>query len=260
MRSRQAASSRATARSRGSIPPERGSRRHTSSGSRSSLDVGDHAALLARPLQPPAGAQALLDLVGQRQQVLDVLARVGELLLRQRPRVPAREARGLGDADLEHVVQQPGVAGLGREAREAGGDLGVEHVGHVGPPLAAEDRHVLPAGVEHDLHALVGEHLGQRRGIEARQRVEHDDLAADDDLHEAQQRLVAAFRHELGIDPEAALAPRPVGHPLDVVHRPGEGNCDRMTASHARSGSSARCPISTLADGVTGSGRAGAWR
>ncbi len=55
-------------------------------------------ALLARPLQSPELAQAPLELVGELEQVHDVLARVGELLARQGPRVPAREARALGDA------------------------------------------------------------------------------------------------------------------------------------------------------------------
>ena len=183
--------------------------------------------------------------------MLDVLARVGELLLGQRPRVPAREARGLGDADAQHVVQQPGVAGLGGEAGEARGDLGVEHVGDVGPPLAAQDRHVLAAGVEHDLHGGVGEHGGQRRRVEALHRVEHHDLAADRELHEAQQRPVAALGHELRVDPEAPFPLRALGQPLDVVHWPGEGNCCRMRASQARSGRTARLAISTLADGVT---------
>ena len=148
-------------------------------------------------------------------------------------------------------MQQPGVAGLRREAREAGGDLGVEHVRDVGAPLAAQDRDVLAAGVQHDLDRGVGEHRRERRGVEALERVEHDDLAADAELHEAQQRPVAALGHELRVDPEAPLALRALGEALDVVHLPGEGNWERMTASQPRSGSSARWASSSFADGVT---------
>ena len=94
--------------------------------------VGDRAALLARPVQPAALAQARLQRVGQRRQVLDVLARVAELLRGERPGVPAGEGGRLGEPDLEHVVQQPGVAGLGGVAGEARGDLRVEDVGERG--------------------------------------------------------------------------------------------------------------------------------
>ena len=105
--------------------------------------------------------------------------------------------------------------------------------------------------MEHDLDPVVGEHGGQRRGVEALERVEHRDLAADADLHQAQQRPVAALGHELGVDPEAPLPLRALGQPLDVVHAPGEGNWERMTASQPRSGSSLRCVIRSFADGVT---------
>ena len=139
------------ARSRGSRPEIRGSRRQASSGSRSSVAVGDREALLARPLEPPALAQPALQLVGERQQVLDVLARVAELLGRQRARVPARERGRLREPDLQHVVQQARVARLRGEAGEAGRDLRVEHVRERRVPRAAQDRDVLAAGVQHDL-------------------------------------------------------------------------------------------------------------
>ena len=134
--------------------------------------------------------------------MLDVLARVLELLGRQRPRVPAREARRLGQPDLQHVVEQAEVPGLRGEAGEARRDLRVEDVGDVRRPLAAQDRDVLAAGVQHDLDRRVGEHAGQRREVEpgAGQRVQDRDLLADDDLHEAQQRAVAALGHELRVD------------------------------------------------------------
>ena len=128
VRSRHAASSRATARSRGSRPATRGSRRQTSSGSRSSVAsaIARHSSR-AHSSRPRPSSRAG-DLVGQRQQVLDVAARVAELLLGQRPRVPAREARGLRQPDPQDVVEQAVVARLGGEAREAGRDLRVEHV------------------------------------------------------------------------------------------------------------------------------------
>ena len=74
-------------------------------------------------------------------------------------------------------------------------------------PGAAEDRDVLAAGVQDHLDRGVGEHLRQRSGIAEilLQRVEHDDLLADADLHEAEQRAIAALGHELRVDPEPPL-------------------------------------------------------
>ena len=171
---------------------------------------GDREALLARPLEPPALAQPALQLVGQRQQVLDVLAGVADLLGRERARVPAGERRRLREPDPQHVVQQPGVAGLGAEAGEAGRDLRVEHVRERRVPRAAQDRDVLAAGVQHDLDRRVGEHGGERRRITdaALERIEHDHLARRGDLHEAEQRPVAALRHELRVDAQPPFLPR----------------------------------------------------
>ncbi len=104
-------------------------------------------------------------------------------------------------------MQQARVPGLRREAGEAGGDLGVEDVREGRAPGAAQDRDVLAARVQDHLDRGVGEHLRQRSGIAEilLQRVEHDDLLADADLHEAEQRAIAALGHELRVDPEPPL-------------------------------------------------------
>ncbi len=178
--------------------------------------VGDRAALLARPLQPAALLEPAADLVGERHQVLDVAARVAQLLVGQRPRVPAREARRLREADPQDVVQQPVVAGLRGGAGESGGDLRVEDIGEVDRPLAAQDRHVLAAGVHDDLDRGIGEHGGERRGIEPFQRVEHVDLLAGRDLHEAEQRPVPPLGHELGVETEPPSGSRALRDGADV--------------------------------------------
>ena len=67
-------------------------------------------------------------------------------------------------------------------------------------PDAPEDRDVLAAGVEDDLDRRVGEQLGERRDLDAVERVDQDDPSAvglarivDADLDQAQQRPVAAL-------------------------------------------------------------------
>ena len=85
----------ATARSRGSSPVTRGSRRQTSSGSRSSVASAIATHSSRAHSSRPRSISRRLDVVGQRHQVLDVAARVAQLLVGQRARVPAREARRL---------------------------------------------------------------------------------------------------------------------------------------------------------------------
>ncbi len=114
-------------------------------------------------------------------------------------------------------MEEPGVAGLRGEAGEARRDLRVEDVRERGLPGAAEDRDVLPPGVEDDLHGRVGEDRGERRGVaHLRERVEHHDLLADADLDQAQERPVAALGHELGVDPEPPELPGTRRETLDV--------------------------------------------
>ena len=81
--------------------------------------LGDRDALLARPPEPAALGQPALNVVGQRQQVFDVAARIPDLLIGQWSCVPAREAGRLRQPDPEHVVEQAVVAGLRREARRS---------------------------------------------------------------------------------------------------------------------------------------------
>jgi hypothetical protein len=94
----------------------------------------------------------------------------------------------------------------------------------------------------------------ERRGVEALavERIEQRDLIAHDDLHEAEQRPVAALGQELGVDPEApGLAGRGGDAGGVGAHRPGWGNWVVSILSQAASGIARRWAISSLADGVT---------
>ncbi len=90
---------------------------------------------------------------------------------------------------MQHVA----VAHLRPQTAEPGCDLRVEDVVDLGAPDAAQDRHVLTAGVHDDLDLRIGEDGGERgeiqRGVE---RVEHLDahvaarrIRLDGDLDEA---------------------------------------------------------------------------
>ncbi len=172
--------------------------------------------LLDRPIDASGLAQAALDLVGELQQVGDVLGGVAELLGGQRARVPARVARGLADAQAEYGADQVAVAGLGALADEARGDLRVEYVRQLRGPRSAQDRHVLTAGVQDDLDLRIGQQLRQRPHVDVlveavdQDRADSGRLARvlDGDLGEAEQRAVTPFGHELGVDPEASVGLR----------------------------------------------------
>ena len=61
--------------------------------------------------------------------------------------------------------------------------------------------------MQDDLHGGIGEHRGERRRVAelVLQRVEDDDLLADADLDQTEERPVAALGHELRVDAEAPL-------------------------------------------------------
>ena len=154
----------------------------------------------------------------------DILRGVVELLGRERPRIPARVARGLADARAENRAEQVAVARLSACAREAGGDLGVEDVVELGSPHAPEDRHVLASRVQHDFDRGVPKQLRERPDLRVRQRVDQRDAdpvlggcIVDGDLDEAQQGPVAPLGHELGVDPEPAAGARERGDGRDLV-------------------------------------------
>ena len=139
----------------------------------------------------------------------DVLARIGELLGGQRPGVPAREARRLGDAQAEDLAEQRVIGALRGEPREAGRDLRVEHVRNLALQPPAHQRDVLPPRVHDDLNGGVGEHVGEWAEVEILlERVDQRDplsragALGDGELHEAQQGPVAALAHELGVERE----------------------------------------------------------
>ncbi len=85
--------------------------------------------------------------------------------------------------------------------------------------VAAQDRHVLAAGVHDHLDRGVGQHARERAGVElVGDRVQH--LGADAvlalvvghrDLDQAQLRLVAPLGHELGVDRQPAVLGGAVG-------------------------------------------------
>ena len=70
-----------------------------------------------------------------------------------------------------------------------------------------------------DLDGRIGEHLPDRARALTVQRVEDHDLgpvvALDHELHQAQQRPIAALGDKLGVEPDASLRARALGELLE---------------------------------------------
>jgi Rrf2 family protein len=182
------------------------------------------AALLPRPFEPVRFGQTALDLVDQLEQVGDVLCRVVQLLRRQRPGVPARVGGRLADAPPQHRPEQISIPGLSACAGEPGGHLRVEHISDLGRPGAAQDRHVLAAGVEDHLDIRVREQRGHGPQVEITpERVDQGDVRSTTlavvhhHLGQAQQRPVAPLGHELRVDSKPPGRRGPLGGRCDLV-------------------------------------------
>ena len=136
----------------------------------------------------------------------DVAQRVVDLRLGQRPARPVGEARALVDVGAGQLRDQRVVGDLLAEAAHHGRDLRVEERPRQLAQMV-EDLEILPGGVHHLEHALVGHHREQRPEIEARcQRVDRDRLLLARDLDQAELGEVGAVAHELGVDGDEALA------------------------------------------------------
>ena len=73
-----------------------------------------------------------------------------------------------------------------------------------------EDLEVLPGGVHHLEHGLVGHQRQQRRQVEARrQGIDRHGLVLARDLDQAELGVVGAVAHELGVDRDEALGAHP---------------------------------------------------
>ena len=221
--SRHSTSSRATARWAGSSELTRGSLPKTMSRSRRSSISSNGAALLAGPVEPPELREAVLQRVGELQQVQHVLAGVAELLLGQRPVVPAGERRRLAQPDAEHLLQQRLVAELRAHPREARRDLRVEHVAQRLPQSRRSSATSWRAACS--TISTAGSARTSASGAWSYSSVSGSrtttsvppSSVVERDLHQAQQGLVAPLAHELGVDADAA---RLAGARSDVSGRP----------------------------------------
>ena len=128
--------------------------------------------LFLQPGAPAEARQFAQQVLLQRQQVAHIVQRVFDLFVRERPAGPVGACVGLWQFTLEDPPDELGVADLGGESRERGGDLGVEDPGQR-PGDGGEHLEVLPRGMQ-DLDGPVAGHqaahrveFAQRDGVDA---------------------------------------------------------------------------------------------
>ena len=156
-------------------------------------------------LADPVAAAALLQVGIKRRehvaQMGDVGHRVMQLLLGERPPRPVGEAVGLvgtmpGDA-LDQLVVGDRVA----VTQHHRGHLGVENRMRQDAGAVPDDFDVLPGGMKHLEHLVIGHQLEKRLEVDARrQRIDHHRLIGAGHLHHAQQRVIGGLPQEFGID------------------------------------------------------------
>ena len=209
------------------------SRSHIVSGSaRYSAGIGKFRHLLGHPFQPAVLFQSRAQPGVDRAEIGDIGGGVGDLRGRQRPRRPVAEPVRLVDRAAGQRRDQRVVADLLAEPRHHGGDLGVEQRPRHVAEAEDEDLDVLPRGVEHLHHRLVGEQFAERGEVDVRRlRIDHRDLVFAGKLHDAELRPVGALAHEFGIDGDELFRREPVAEGLEGF---GGGDQGRWRESDTR--------------------------
>ena len=169
--------------------------------------VGQIRKLLGDPIAAPRLLQLAPEALVDHPQMDHVAERIGELLRRQRPPRPVREARGLVDPAFGDLADQGLVADFLAVAAHHGRELGIEQRGRHLPGQAMEHLDVLPRRMEHLEHLRIDHEREQGRQVDTGgQRIDRRVALRPRQLHQAQLGPVGAVAHELGIDGDVRLA------------------------------------------------------
>ena len=175
------------------------------------LTVGCRVGQIRKLLRDPIAAPRLLQLTPEalvdHPQMDHVAQRIGELLRRQRPPRPVREARRFVDPAFGDLADQGLVSDFLAVAAHHGRELGIEQRGRHLPGQAVEHLDVLACRMEHLKHLRVDHEREQGRQIDVPgQRIDRRVALRAGQLHQAQLGPVGAVAHELGIDGDVRLA------------------------------------------------------
>ena len=180
--------------------------------------IGEPRHLLVEPARALVFLEIRLEPAIDVAQVRDVAQRVRELLLRQRPSRPVREARGLVEVLLCNLLDEVDVAHRFAEAAHHGGDLGVEDRMRDEARQVPDDLQILPRGVKHLHHALVGHQ--SEEGLEGDAGVQGIDqrlVLGAGELDEAQPRPVGLLAYEFRVDGHEVVLAEPLAELGELV-------------------------------------------
>ena len=171
--------------------------------------VGQPLHLVVQPLAAPGLAQPLQHAREDAGEVGHVPHRIVELPLVERAAAPVGEARALVELHARHALDQVGIADLLAHAERHRRNLGIEQRVGGAAGQVMDDLDILPAGMHHLQHVLVGDHqVEQRLEIDARrQRINRGSFLPVRDLHKAELRPIGVLAHEFGINRDE-IAPR----------------------------------------------------
>ena len=131
----------------------------------------------------------------------DVGQRVVELLVRQRPAAPVREARRLVDVRAGGAADQLVVGNRIAEAADHGGDLRVEDRMRDQVAEMEDDLDVLPGGMEHLHRGAVRHQREERREVDALgERIDDHRQVRTGHLDQAEFGPEGRLADELGVD------------------------------------------------------------
>ena len=192
---------------------------------------------VVEPRLAPGGRDALRQLSIDVAQMGHVADRVVDLRLGQRPARPIGEPRRLVDRDMADRVCKLAIGHLLAIAANHRRDLGVEQRRRQDAGELPEDFEVLPGGVEHLDHVLVGHQLQQRLEVESgSERVDRHRFVVGGELDNAKNRPERRLAQEFGVDRHERRARQALAGLSEFVRRRDQGHFFRRLYRLSRCG------------------------
>ena len=162
----------------------------------------ERAHLLVGPRDAAPSLEVRAQPVVQREQVVDIVRGIRELLAPEWPAHPIRVGLVLLDLHLQHALEERREPHLEAVAEEGRLDLRIEDAADRIARERREDLEVLRTAVQHHRHRRVAQHRGECAEVGHRDRVDHGDAAVRRHLDDAEHGAVRPLPDELRVERE----------------------------------------------------------